>query len=68
MTKVQTLMLEIHKLDQNELELILREIHSSIDRRKQAEAALNKLVGSGVGVWGADAQQYLNILRADERL
>lgn len=53
MTKVQTLMLEINKLDQNELELILKEILRRIDRRKRAEAALNKLVGSGIGVWGS---------------
>ncbi|MCB9282667.1 MAG: hypothetical protein H6563_01220 [Lewinellaceae bacterium] len=67
MTKVQTLMLEINKLDQNELELIQREILRRVDRRKRAEAALNKLVGSGMGVWGL-AQQYLNAFREDDRL
>jgi hypothetical protein len=68
MTKVQTLMLEINKLDQSELELILKEVLRRIDRRKRVEAALNKLVGSGVGVWGLDAQEYINALREDDRV
>ena len=68
MTKVQTLMLEINKLDQSELELILKEILRRIDRKKRAEVALNKLIGSGTGVWGSDAQQYINALREDDRL
>ena len=68
MTKVQTLMLEINKLDQNELELILKEILRRIDRRKRVEAALNKLMGSGIGVWSLEAQEYINALREDDRV
>jgi len=68
MTKVQTLILEINKLDQEELELILKEILHRVDRRKRAEAALNKLVGSGIGVWASDAQKTVNTLRGNDRL
>lgn len=68
MTRVQTLMLEINKLDQAELELILREILRRVDRRNRAEAALDKLMGRGSGVWDGDAQQYINALREDDRL
>jgi hypothetical protein len=68
MTKVQTLMLEINKLDQYELELILKEILRRIDRRKRAKAALDKLEGCGIGVWESDAQQYINALRDEDRL
>lgn len=67
MTKVQKLMSEINKLDQKELELILKEIVRRIDRRKRTESVLNQLAGSGVGVWGADAQQYIDTLREHDR-
>ena len=68
MTKAQTLILEINKLDHDELEQVLKEILRRIDRRKRAEATLNKLVGSGAGVWGYDAQKYINALRESDRL
>lgn len=68
MTKIQELILEINKLDEKELELILKEVLRRLDRRKRAEAALNKIIGSGAGVWDTDAQKYINSLREDDRL
>lgn len=67
MTKVQALLLEINKLDQIELELILREVLDRINLKNRAEKALDKLVGSGKGTWESDAQDYIHALRENDR-
>lgn len=67
MTKVQALILEINKLDQIELELILREVLDRINLKNCAEKALDKLVGSGKGTWESDAQDYIHALRENDR-
>jgi hypothetical protein len=51
MTKVQALILEINKLDQIELEQILKEVLARINLKNRAENALDKLVGIGKGTW-----------------
>ena len=38
-----------------------------LDRRAQAQAFLDKIIGKGVGVWGMDAQEWVNQQRADDR-
>lgn len=67
MTKVQALILEINKLDQYELELVLREVLDRINLKQRVEKALDKLVGSGKGTWESDAQGYIHSLRENDR-
>lgn len=68
MTKIQTLIGELNTLNLDELELMLKEVLRRLDQKKRAEAALDKLIGAGKGVWEEDAQQYTNELREGDRL
>lgn len=66
MTKVQTIIEEIHDLNSEELEIVLREILQRIDAYKKAESILDEYIGSGKGIWETDAQEYVNELRKEE--
>lgn len=63
MTKIQTIIEEIHDLNSEELEILLREILQRMDAYKQAESILDDYIGSGKGIWETDAQEYVNELR-----
>ena len=66
MTSLQTIIKEISHLNQEELELLLREVIQRIDRQKKVEAILDEYIGVGKGVWQTDAQEYVNELRKEE--
>jgi hypothetical protein len=42
-------------------------IYSSLSKREQVLAVLEKYRGIGKGVWNEDAQDYINGLREDDR-
>ncbi len=67
MTKVQTLIEEISKLEAKDLEIIMKEILQRVNRKHKIESILDNFIGSGQGVWGLDAQEYINGLREDDR-
>ena len=67
MTKVQALLEELDHLSSDELELILSEIMRKMDKRKRILSILDDYVGKGKGVWGMDAQEYVNRLREKDR-
>ena len=66
MTNVQTILEEIHQLEEQELELVLRAVLQRMDAYKNAEAILEEYIGSGEGIWETDAQVYVNELRKEE--
>ena len=66
MTSLQTIIKEISHLNQEELELLLREVIQRIDQQKKVEAILDEYMGVGQGVWQTDAQEYVNELRKEE--
>ncbi len=66
MTKIQTIIEEIHALNSAELEALLREILLRMDAHKQAESILDEYIGSGKGIWEMDAQEYVNELRRED--
>jgi len=66
MTSLQAIIKEISHLNQEELELLLREVIQRIDQQKKVEAILDEYMGVGQGVWQTDAQDYVNELRKEE--
>lgn len=68
MSKVETLIQEIRTLDAEDLQKVLQELLKQADRLQLAKDALGKFTGAGKGVWEADAQEYINQLRASDRL
>lgn len=66
MTRIQTIIEEIHHLNPYELEVILKEILKRLDRKKKIESILEEYTGMGEGVWEMDAQEYVNELRAED--
>ncbi|MCB0641753.1 MAG: hypothetical protein KDC44_08950 [Phaeodactylibacter sp.] len=65
MTKTQILINELNKLSLNELEEILSALLEQVDRKKVAAQLLDKLIGTGEGVWKKQAQDFVNDLRAN---
>jgi len=66
MTRIQTIIEEINHLDPDELEVILKEIMTRLDRKKKIESRLEEYMGIGEGVWEMDAQEYVNELREED--
>lgn len=66
MTSLQTIIKEISHLNQEELEVLLKEVIQRIDLQKRVEAILDEYIGVGMGVWQTDAQEYVNELRKEE--
>jgi len=66
MTRIQTIIEEINHLDPDELEVILKEIMTRLDRKKKIESILEEYMGIGEGVWEMDAQEYVNELREED--
>lgn len=68
MTKVQSIVIQMDDLTQDELDKLLLEILKRLDRAHQMKSVLRKYRGSGKGVWKKDAQDYVNQLREEDRL
>ena len=47
---------------------IYSHIYASMDKKEQVLATLERYRGKGKGVWDGDAQEYINILREDDRI
>lgn len=67
MSKTDLILQQIAALTPEETETVYQELKRRLDRRAQAQAFLSKIIGKGAGVWGMDAQEYVNQLRADDR-
>ena len=58
---------DIHKLSAAEKVSIYYHLSSTLTKKEKAIALLEKIKGKGKGLWGEDAQDYVNRLRADGR-
>jgi hypothetical protein len=65
---VKQILEEIEGLSTNEKEQVYSYILEKADRKKYAQKILSKIKGSGKGIWNMDAQEYVNQLRADDRI
>ncbi len=64
---VQSIIEQIRKLNTDELELILKEVFESVERKKRIMLTLDNFIGTGKGIWNLDAQEYVNSLREEDR-
>ncbi|MFM7488508.1 MAG: hypothetical protein ACKO13_16475 [Cytophagales bacterium] len=65
---VKQILEEIEGLPTNEKEQAYLYTLEKADRKKYAQKILGRIKGSGKGVWNMDAQEYVNQLRADDRI
>ncbi len=68
MSKVEILIQEIRTLPPEDLQKIIEELLHQADRLQIAKDALEKIAGTGQGLWSADAQAYIEELRTSDRL
>ncbi len=64
---VQSIIEQIRKLNTDELELILKEVFESVERKKRIMQTLDNFIGTGKGIWNLDGQEYVNSLREEDR-
>jgi len=62
---VNQIMNEIEKLSEKERLEIYAKLVSRISKREEILAILEKYRGKAQGLWGLDAQEYVNQLRAE---
>ena len=67
MSKTEEILTEINKLNRDELDIIYQELVKKMDKLDKFRTAIEKVRGIGKGVWGMDAQEYINELRKDDR-
>ncbi len=67
MSKTELILQQIATLTPEETEAVYQELKRRLDRVARARAALDKVKGKGTGVWGLDAQDYVNQLRENDR-
>ncbi|MFM7852444.1 MAG: hypothetical protein ACKO96_11155 [Flammeovirgaceae bacterium] len=65
---VKQILEEIESLPTSEKEQVYSYILEKADRKKYAQKILGRIKGSGKGIWNMDAQEYVNQLRADDRI
>ena len=58
---------EIDKLSVKEKASIYSHLDALLTKKEKALAFLERLKGKSKGLWGEDAQEYINRLRADDR-
>ncbi len=68
MSRVKMVLEEITHLAPEEAEQVYNELSKRMKRAERAVEILEKYRGRGAGVWGEDAQEYINTLRTDDRL
>lgn len=66
--EVKKIIEEIEKLPADEKEELFSYVGGKIRKREYLISILNKIKGSGKGVWNMDAQDYVNQLRSDEQI
>lgn len=59
---------EIEKLNSAEKGKLYLYVHSKLKKKEYLHSVLDQIKGSGKGVWGMDAQEYVNQLRKDDRI
>ncbi len=57
----------ISKLNPAERQTLYDRLRQEMDDKKELERRINSYRGIGKGVWGMDAQEYINELRDDDR-
>ena len=65
---VKQIILEIDSLPVEGRVEIYSHIYAGLNKREQVLAALERYRGKGKGVWGGDAQEYITLLREDDRI
>lgn len=55
-----------YKLTDEELDELARALQQKAERLERFRDFLASIKGSGADVWGMDAQEYINQLRADD--
>lgn len=68
MTRIESVLQEIKLLDDNELDVVLREINDRKRRVAKMKAILKKYRGIGQGVWPEDAQEFISKSREDREI
>lgn len=59
---------EIEKLPTEQQLEVYGHLSHRLKKRARLLESLNELKGLGKGIWGMDAQEYVNQLRGDDRL
>lgn len=59
---------QINKLSSEERDKVYLYVGSKIKRKEYLLKVLDKIKGRGKGLWGDDAQSYINREREDDRL
>ncbi len=67
MSRTEQLIEEICHLPGNEVQAVYRALAERLAVDKQVDGILARVRGLGAGVWGEDAQEYINALREDDR-
>ncbi len=67
MSKTEQILIEINKLNSDELDIVYQELVKRIKKSEKLRATFEKVRGIGKGVWDMDAQEYINELRKDDR-
>jgi len=62
---INQIMNEIEKLSEKERLEIYSRLASRINKREEILGILEKYRGKGQGLWGMDAQEYVNQLRTE---
>lgn len=67
MSKTDQIISEINLLNDEELDIIYQELLKKISKLDRLKNVLKKVRGKGKGVWGTDAQEYVNEIRDYDR-
>ncbi len=67
MSRTDAIIQQIADLSPEERDIVYQDLKRRLDRVARAQEAIDRIKGKGAGVWGADAQDYINQQRADDR-
>ena len=65
---IQQIIKEIEALPEAEQLRILSRLNDKVKNKERILKSLDEIRGIGKGLWNEDAQEYINRMRADDRL
>ena len=70
MSRTEQLIQEINQLPDHEVQVVYQALALAqrLAAKEKVAQLLTQISGSGAGVWGLDAQQYVTELRENDRL
>jgi hypothetical protein len=68
MRDVQQILKEIEALPEEAQLRILSRLNEKMKNKERIQNSLDEIRGIGKGLWDLDAQEYINRMRADDRL